>query len=275
MSEQGLEARHVIAIGSGKGGVGKSTVSLNLALALAQEGASVGLLDADFYGPNIPVMVGLTRTQEAQKWSFWRHPGAGGLGMDPIERFGVKIMSVGFLLGERQQVFSWGPLVGQIGYQMLHHVRWGRLDYLIIDLPPGAAEVQQELLRSLSLSGTVVVVGPQDVAHLDAKKIIEMLKKLEIRVLGGVENMSRVRCPCCGEQFEVFPHVRTDRSIWSLGVPLLGSVPLGPAVAHEANRGKPIVVSQPDSAEARAFRKIATSVVRRLHSTEDGESSPS
>jgi ATP-binding protein involved in chromosome partitioning len=264
MSEQGLEVRHVIAVGSGKGGVGKSTVSLNLALALAREGAAVGLLDADFYGPNIPAMVGLTRTQEAEKWSFWRHPGAGGLGMDPIERFWVKIMSVGFLLGERQHVFSWGPLVGQIGYQMLHHVRWGRLDYLIIDLPPGAAEIHQELLRSLSLSGAVVVVGPQDVAHLDAGKVIRMLEELDIRVLGGIENMSGVRCPCCGEQFEVFPRVRDDRSIWASGVPLLKSVPLDAATAHAGNGGRPIVVSQPESAQAHVFREIATAVVCRL-----------
>lgn len=264
-------AKYIIAVGSGKGGVGKSTISLNLSLALARQGAVVGLLDADFQGPDIPLMVGLTRMSPSRNWPLWRHPAVGEVRLEPLERFGVKIMSVGFLLAEKQHVFSWGPLLQYIGYQLLWQVNWGDPDYLIVDLPPGAADLHQHLLRFLPLSGAIIVVGPQDVAHLDAKKLVEMLKEVRVRILGGVENMSGVLCPECGKQFDVFPRVREDRSIWSLGVPLLGRVPLHPAVAEAGDRGEPVMVSQLYTPQARAFQDLASVVVGQLRSAGDGD----
>ena len=254
-------ARHAIAVASGKGGVGKSTISLNVALALAETGAPVGLLDADFYGPDIPLMVNLTRHEPLERWALWRRP---GLRLQPVERFGLRIMSVGFLLGE-QQALAWpGQMVEFIGRQLVHDVDWGELEYLIIDLPPGTADVQQQLVRLLELAGAVVVVGPQDVAHLDAKKVVDLFRGEGVPILGAVENMSALVCPHCGEEVTVFPAVREDRSLWSLGVPKLGSIPLDPVVASAGDRGRPVLVDRPESPQAVAFRRITESVVEAL-----------
>jgi ATP-binding protein involved in chromosome partitioning len=222
-------ARHTIAVAGGKGGVGKSTVTLNLALAFAQRGASVGLLDADLYGPDIPAMLGLKRTRDAERWTVWSKAGAT---LAPIERRGLKLMSAGFLLGDTQ-VMPWGsqtlPFVLR---QLVHDVKWGELDYLFIDLPPGTADLQAEVFRAVPLTGVLLVVGPQDVAHLDAKKVITLLRDAGVRVLGAVENMSGLVCPHCGELLEVFPAVTAERSIWQDGIDRLATIPLDPALAR-------------------------------------------
>ena len=180
-------ARFLVAVASGKGGVGKSTVSLNLALALKESGRAVGLLDADFYGPDIPLMVNLKRSEMAERWLLGR---AGGLRLEPVERYGIRIMSVGFLLAERQALGLGAPLLRGALHQLVHNVDWGDLDYLIVDLPPGTADLQQELLALVPFAGAVLIVGPQDVAHLDGKKVLDLLRQADVPVLGAIENMS-------------------------------------------------------------------------------------
>jgi ATP-binding protein involved in chromosome partitioning len=220
-------ARHVVALGSGKGGVGKSTVTLNLAFALQRRGWHVGLVDADLYGPDIPLMLNLKREQEARRWDFWR---GGDVRLEPVDRDGLQVMSVGFLLAERQALTMAAPLVGAALRQLVDGVDWRSLDVLLIDLPPGTADLQQQLLGVVTLTGAVVVVGPQDVAHLDARKFVDFLRAADVRILGGVENMTGLTCPHCGQLVEVFAPVAAERSIWADSVPLLGRVPLDPAV---------------------------------------------
>jgi ATP-binding protein involved in chromosome partitioning len=252
-------ARHAIAIASGKGGVGKSTVSLNLAVALSEQGMRVGLLDADLYGPDIPRMIGIARSKDAKYLDLWR---ADGVKQEPYERFGVQIMSVGFLVAEGQSISLQAGLVDLLLVRLIQGVDWGDLDQLIVDLPPGTADLQQQLMARLQLSGAVVVVTPQDVAHLDARKVLDLCKRADVRVLGGIENMDGLVCPCCGERIEVFPRVATERSIWEHGVDKLGSIPLDPNVAASGDRGVPIVLSDPASAQSEAFQALA----RRLGS---------
>ena len=221
----------IVAVASGKGGVGKSTVSLNVARALAECGAAVGLLDADVYGPDIPLMLGLKQTRELKRWLLGRNPSLGRLELDPVERLGLKVMSVGFLLAEGQALEMPAAIVELVGRQLIHDVRWGELDYLIVDLPPGTADVQQQLFRTVDLAGAIVVVGPQDAAHLDARKLVAMLRDANVPILGAVENMRGLACPHCGEVIEVFPPVADERSVLR-EVRLLGSVPLDPAYAR-------------------------------------------
>jgi ATP-binding protein involved in chromosome partitioning len=221
-------ARFVVAVGSGKGGVGKSTVSLHLALALARRGLAVGLLDADIYGPDLPLMLNLTRHERAQQWDLWRRS---GVRHEPLERHGVKVMSVGFLLGERQALTMPGMLLTAALKQLVEQVAWGVLDVLLIDLPPGTADLQQQLLDVVALDGAVVVVGPHDVTHLDAQKFIDFLRGAGVRVLGGIENMSGFSCPHCGERVDLVERVSLARSIWSADVLELGRVPLDPSLA--------------------------------------------
>jgi ATP-binding protein involved in chromosome partitioning len=225
-------ARHVVAVGSGKGGVGKSTVTLNLALAFARQGWRVGLVDADLYGPDIPLMLNLKREHEAERWDFWR---GGDVRFEPLEHDGIQVMSVGFLLGERQSLPFAAPLLGAVLRQLIEQADWQSRDVLLIDLPPGTADLQQQLPSVVALAGAVVVVGPQDVAHLDARKFVHFLRGANIRVLGGVENMSALACPHCGERVDVFPPAAPDRQIWSDGVPLLGRIPLDPVIGRQAD----------------------------------------
>jgi ATP-binding protein involved in chromosome partitioning len=256
-------AKHLVAVASGKGGVGKSTVSLNVAVALAQRDLRTAVLDADVYGPDIPVMVGLTRRTPATSWSLWRR---GQAPLVPVERFGVKLMSVGFLLGE-QQGFPWIEQTLPFAVrQLVDDVDWGELDILVLDLPPGTTELQRHVLEEVRLSGALLVVTPQDVAHLDAKKLISLLEENEVPVLGAVENMSTFVCPHCGEETEVFPRVREGRSIWSLGVERLARIPLDPRVARAGEDGTPALVAAPDSPAATAFRTAADALVGRLGS---------
>jgi ATP-binding protein involved in chromosome partitioning len=251
-------AHRVLAVASGKGGVGKSTLTLNLALALAKGGAQVGVLDADVYGPDIPLMVGLKRTERAKELKLWRlgRP----ISLPPVEVHGLRLMSIGFLLGEDQAVALPGMSVELILRQLVTETDWGELDYLVIDLPPGTGDVQQHLVRMLRLDAAVVIVGPQDVSHLDAKRLLELFSDGGIRVLGGIENMAALRCPHCGELISVFGEVPESRSIWSLGVPRLGSIPLDPAVAA----GPPVLIAAPESASALEITAIAAKVAEAL-----------
>jgi ATP-binding protein involved in chromosome partitioning len=224
-------ARHVVAVGSGKGGVGKSTVTLHLAYALARHGWSVGLLDADLYGPDIPAMLNLKREREAKRWDFWR---GGDMRFAPVERDGLQVMSVGFLLAERQALTFAAPLLGAALRQLVEQVEWHDLDVLLIDLPPGTADLQQQLVGVVALAGAIVVVGPQDVAHLDARKFVDFLRSAGVPILGGVENMAGFSCPHCGEHIDVFVPAEPERAIWSDGVPHLGRVPLDPGLKRQA-----------------------------------------
>jgi ATP-binding protein involved in chromosome partitioning len=244
-------ARFVVAVGSGKGGVGKSTVTLHVALALARKGLAVGLLDADLYGPDIPLMVNLTRQERARQWELWRQD---GVRHEPVERHGIRIMSVGFLLGERQALTMAAPLLTAALKQLVENVEWGALDILLLDLPPGTADLQQQLLGVVSLDGVVVVVGPQDVAHLDARKFLDFLHEAGVVVLGDVENMDGLVCPHCGERVEVFAPVAEERSIWSEGAAVLGRIPLDPKLG-----GRDGVSSQSE-----AFSVVADRLIEAL-----------
>jgi ATP-binding protein involved in chromosome partitioning len=245
----------VLAVASGKGGVGKSTIALNLALALRAGGARVGLLDADFYGPDIPLMVNLKREALLKRWDFWR---GGEVRLEPVERYGLKLMSVGFLLGERQALPFAAPSLVIALRQFVGGTDWGGLDYLVIDLPPGTADLQQELTRTLELSGALIVVGPQDAAHLDAKRVVELFQSAGVRIIGGVENMSGLVCPHCLKRVEVFPPVTAERSLWRLGVERLATLPLDPATSQ--NGHGPVMVAAPESPQAQRFLELAVAV---------------
>lgn len=249
-----MAVRTTIAVASGKGGVGKSTIALNLAVSLAERGSAVGLLDADLYGPDIPRMIGLARTKQARYLDLWS---ATDQRMEPLERFGVRIASAGFLLAEDQSLSLSSGLVDLLILRLSRGVDWGDLDFLVVDLPPGTADLQQQLMARLPLDGVLVVVTPQDVAHLDAKKVLDLCRRTSSPVWGGVENMAGLRCPDCGGRVDVFPRVRDDRSIWAAGVQRLAEIPLDPAVARAGDLGEPVVVAQPDSAQARAFADLA------------------
>lgn len=240
----------IVAVASGKGGVGKSTVSLGLARALAGRGMQVGLLDADVYGPDIPVMLGLKQTRDLKQWALGRNPRFGRLQLEPVEALGLKVMSVGFLVSERQSFTLPSTLTAHVWKQFVDDVNWGELDYLVVDLPPGTADLQQHVFAAGELAGTVIVVGPQDAAHVDARKLLDALREARVPVLGAVENMRGLHCPHCGEAIEVFPPVSPERSL--LGeVELLASIPLDPAYAR-VNGLAPV------------FAELAERVVERL-----------
>jgi ATP-binding protein involved in chromosome partitioning len=222
-------AAEVVAVCSGKGGVGKSTVALNLAAALAADGYRVGLLDADVHAPDIPLMVGLARRVPATQWVLARRGGLARTKLEPVDRYGIRLMSTGFLFGEDQPVAWTADLVQALLNQLIWSTTWGELDYLLIDLPPGTSDITQAIVRLLPSASAVLVVTPQDVAHLDTRRVLAMLGQARVTVLGGVENMSWLSCPCCDTRIEVFPRVSPERSVWATGLPLLASVPLEPA----------------------------------------------
>ena len=256
-------ARAVVAVASGKGGVGKSTVALNVAVSLAERGLRVGLLDADLYGPDIPRMVGLTRRHRVKQWTVARDPRFGSVTLDPVERF-VKLASAGFLFGEDQALALASGMIEVLFMQLVRSTTWGDLDYLLVDLPPGTADLQQAVMSRLRPSGVVLVVTPQDVAHLDAKKVLTMLETAGVTMLGAVENMRGLTCPCCDTLIEVFPPVPEEQSIWALGVERLGAVPLDPVLGRSSAAGRPVVVDDPDSMQATAPRAIAAKLHEAL-----------
>ncbi|WP_226627334.1 iron-sulfur cluster carrier protein ApbC [Alloyangia pacifica] len=242
---------HIIAIASGKGGVGKSTVSSNIACALAQQGRRVGLLDADVYGPSQPRMLGVSG----------RPASPDGKTILPLRNHGVTMMSIGLMTNEDQAVVWRGPMLMGALQQMMMQVQWGALDVLIVDLPPGTGDVQMTLSQKAHVDGAIVVSTPQDVALLDARKGIDMFKQLNVPILGMVENMSTHVCSNCGHEEHVFGHGGVAAEAEKLGVPLLAEVPLDLQIRLASDGGAPIVVSQPDSAQAQAFHTIASALV--------------
>ncbi len=245
--------RHVVAVASGKGGVGKSTVAANLAVALAKLGHSTGLLDADIYGPSVPMMFGIDE-----------RPRIEGNRILPFEKYGVKLMSLGFVVDADTPVIWRGPMVMKGIEQMLGDVEWGALDFLVVDLPPGTGDAQLTLTQKVPLSGAVIVTTPQDVALIDARKGLAMFRKVNVPVPGIVENMSGFVCPHCGEETDVFKRGGGERTAAKLGTAFLGRVPLDPAIVEGGDAGVPIVVAQPDGPHAAAFRRIAEAVVAEV-----------
>ena len=287
---------HVVAVASGKGGVGKSTISLNLAIALSEEGRRVGLLDADVYGPDIPLMLNITRSVPLKHWMLARDRKFGSVPLDVVERAGPddgldpfahvpaetrrmigahahvfvhvehdQPRPVELVEGQRaeHQSLSWpASMVEVVVRQLVGDVQWGQLDVLVVDLPPGTADVQQTVLRLLPRASVVLVVTPQDVAHMDARKLLDMCRSSGRTVIGAVENMSALRCPHCGESVQIFPEVPESRSIWAAGVDCLARISLDPAVAASAEAGVPVVLRHPETDAALAFRQLAESVRR-------------
>lgn len=248
------EVEHVIAVSSGKGGVGKSMVATNLAVALAEQGRRVGLLDADIYGPDIPVMFGEERRP--------RVTGAKGKEMiEPLEAHGVRLMSLGFLLDKEQPAIMRGPLISGILKQFLEQVEWGALDILVVDMPPGTGDAQLSLVQTIDVDGAVMVTTPQDVATGDVRRGVKMFERVNTRILGIVENMAGFVCPHCGEVTEVFGRGGGERLAAELEVPFLGRVPLDATVAAAGDRGAPTILSAPDSPAADGLRAVARAVV--------------
>ena len=248
------QVRFKVAVASGKGGVGKSTVAANLALALAKVGKKVGLMDSDIYGPSQQMMMGIDEKPFVDQSNQ----------IVPIERYGVKVMSLGFLMDVDQPVIWRGPMVMKAVEQFLQDVAWGSLDYLLIDLPPGTGDAQLTLTQKIHLSGAVIVTTPQDVSLIDARKGLAMFQKVNVPVLGIVENMSYYVCPKCGNREEIFKHGGGRRTAEQLKVPFLGEIPLDPKVALGGDAGRPIVTAAPDSMVTAAYLKIAEEIGRQL-----------
>lgn len=248
-----------LAISSGKGGVGKSTVSANLAAALAKAGYRVGLMDADIYGPNVPRMMGVNE----------KPPVTGGK-INPLEAHGVKLMSLGFIV-EREAPAIWrGPIIMKIIQQFLRDVAWGELDYFLVDLPPGTGDAQLSLVQTIHLHGAIIVTTPQEMATGDSLRGAKMFERVGVKVLGVVENMSYYVCPHCGDRSDLFLSGGGQKLADELSLPLLGQIPLQAGVPQLADAGQPIVVSQPDSAAGKALTEIAARTVELLQATRSG-----
>ncbi len=246
--------KHILAVGSGKGGVGKSTVTVNLAVALAEAGASVGLLDSDIYGPSIPIMMGVHRQPEMV-----------GKRMIPPVSHGVKLMSLGFLLPDDTSPVVWrGPMVGKAVSQMLMEVDWGELDYILADLPPGTGDASLTLAQAIPLSGAVIVMTPQEVAVQIATKTLNMFRTLKVPILGIIENMSYLLCPHCEQSVELFGHGGGRKASQRLEVPFLGEIPLDPELRRGGDVGRPILIEKPDSPVAAIFRQVAGNLAGRV-----------
>jgi ATP-binding protein involved in chromosome partitioning len=247
--------RNVILVGSGKGGVGKSTVSVNMAVALAKLGCKVGLLDADIYGPSIPLMMGLFGARPSS---------ADGKTVEPLTAFGVRVISIGFFVDPDQAMIWRGPMLHGALVQLLRDVRWADLDYLILDLPPGTGDIQLTIAQQVAVSGAVVVTTPQDVALSDAIKAKTMFDKVNIPVLGFVENMSGFVCPHCQKETDIFSKGGAEAAAQKMAVPFLGRVPINLLVREGGDEGRPVVADHPELAEAQAFVRIAQNVADRV-----------
>ncbi|HWP81608.1 MAG TPA: iron-sulfur cluster carrier protein ApbC [Bacteroidota bacterium] len=245
--------KNTIAVASGKGGVGKSTVAVNLAIALAMDGAKVGLVDADVYGPSIPLMFGVNH-----------RPKVIDQRLEPLEKYGVKIMSIGFLVDPMQAVIWRGPMASGAVKQFMADVRWGELDYLVFDLPPGTGDIQLTLVQTIPLTGAVIVTTPQDVALADARKGLVMFTKVNVPVFGIVENMSYYVCSHCGQRDNIFDTGGGRRTAEELGVPFLGEIPINTSIRIGGDKGLPIVIGEPDSAQAKQIRQIARNLAAQV-----------
>ncbi len=245
--------KHIIAVASGKGGVGKSTTSANLALGLAAHGWRVGVLDADVYGPSMPRLFGLGGKPETD-----------GKVMRPLEAYGIKVMSIGFLVDEGTAMIWRGPMVQSALTQMMRDVAWGELDCLVVDMPPGTGDAQLTMAQTVPLKGAVIVSTPQDLALIDARRAVGMFGKVNVPVLGVVENMSYFMCPQCGTRSDIFSHGGARHEAEKLGVPFLGEVPLHMEIRATSDEGRPVVAVDPTSHHARIYRDIAAGVMARL-----------
>jgi ATP-binding protein involved in chromosome partitioning len=253
--------RHVVAVASGKGGVGKSTVAANLALALSRTGAKVGLMDADIYGPSVPIMMGVPGMVDQATTPL------------PLERYGIKLMSIGFVVPQERAVIWRGPMVDRALRQFLDGLAWAPLDYLILDLPPGTGDAQLTLSQHTRLTGAVIVTTPQDVSLVDARKGLEMFREVRVPVLGIVENMSYFTGDD-GKRYEIFRHGGGKKLAEACGIPFLGDIPIDPRVAECGDQGEPIVHRYPDSPVAKAYLSLAQTVVGELEKQEKGQELP-
>ncbi len=250
----------IIAVASGKGGVGKSTVAVNLALGLQALGHSVGILDADIYGPSLPRLLGISGRPEKLE----------GRTMKPLEVHGLKVMSMGFLVAEGTPMIWRGPMVISALTQMLREVAWGELDILVVDMPPGTGDAQLTMAQQVPLAGTVIVSTPQDLALIDARKGLAMFRRVDVPVLGIVENMSTFICPHCGERTDLFGHGGARLEAGRLGVPFLGEIPLDIAIRERSDAGVPVIAADPDGSPATAFKQIAAAVDGELRALAGG-----
>ncbi|WP_291475920.1 iron-sulfur cluster carrier protein ApbC [Acidovorax sp.] len=248
------QVKNIIAVASGKGGVGKSTTAANLALALAAEGASVGVLDADIYGPSQPMMMGINRRPESDD----------GKTMEPLENYGVQVMSIGFLVDQDEAMIWRGPMATQALEQLLRQTNWKDLDYLIIDMPPGTGDIQLTLSQRVPMTGAVIVTTPQDIALLDAKKGIKMFEKVGVPILGIVENMAVHVCSNCGQVEHIFGADGGKKMAADYGMDYLGALPLDMSIRLQADSGKPTVVADPDGEVAQIYKKVAREVAVKI-----------
>lgn len=257
----------LLAVASGKGGVGKSTVTVNLALALAAAGNRVGVLDADIHGPNVPLLLGVRRRERARGLPALSIAGTTPESQRPVplDRHGLKVLSLALLVGEDQHLLPGNTdFAGQLIRQLLYDTKWGELDYLLLDLPPGTGEPQATLARDVALDGVILVVTPQDLALLDTTRSLQMFREARAPIVGVVENMSYFTCPHCGERVEIFERGAEAWAVRDAAGPLLGQVPLDIAISRAANAGRPVVLTAPASPQAVAFGVIAAEVARRL-----------
>ncbi|MCZ6448512.1 MAG: Mrp/NBP35 family ATP-binding protein [Alphaproteobacteria bacterium] len=258
------DVTHIIAVASGKGGVGKSTVATNLALAFAAEGHATGILDADIYGPSLPRMLGITSRPQS----------ADGKIMEPLEKYGVKAMSIGFLIEEDTPMIWRGPMVMGALEQMMRDVNWGALDVVVVDMPPGTGDAQLTMAQRVPLAGAVIVSTPQDIALIDVRRGLAMFNKVNVPVLGIIENMSSFACPHCGEESHIFGHGGARDCAAQLGVPFLGEIPLDIEIRQTSDAGTPVVASNPESDHAARFRAIARAVWERVEKAGAGRGGP-
>ena len=245
--------KSIVAVASGKGGVGKSTTSVNLALALQSLGKKVGILDADIYGPSMPRLLGISD-----------RPSANGRVLSPLESYGLKVMSMGFLVDEETPMIWRGPMVISALTQMLREVAWGELDLLIVDMPPGTGDAQLTMAQQVPLAGAVIVSTPQDIALIDARKGLNMFRKVDVPILGIIENMSTFICPKCGERSDIFGHGGARDEAGRMGVPFLGEIPLHMDIRSHSDGGTPVTISMPDGPHAAIYKEIAAAVINRV-----------